>query len=217
MKNYLKFYGVFYILILAIIVTLGYTYTSNINKITENKVAPPIYMKDTATQPEDLPYIKGSVTGPIDVNKFAVSTPELIEKGKSVFNTQCASCHGAEGKGDGIAGANLNPKPRNFHSLEGWTNGPEFNMMYKTLQEGIVNRGMASYSNLPPDERFALIHFIRTLAKYPEIKPDELIELDKTYSLSAGLKTPNQIPVKAAIEILISENDTSKKIKTTQK
>lgn len=217
MKNYLKFYGIFYLLILAFIVTIGYTYTSNINKITENKVAPPIFIKDTVKQPEDLPYIKGSLTGPIDVNKFAVSTPELIEKGKTVFNTQCASCHGAEGKGDGIAGANLNPKPRNFLSLEGWTNGPEFNMMYKTLQEGIIERGMASYSNLPPEERFALIHFIRTLAKYPEIKPEELVELDKIYSLSAGLKTPNQIPVKAAIEILISENDTSKKIKTIQK
>lgn len=217
MKNYLKFYGVFYILILAFIVTLGYTYTSNINKITENKVTPPTLNKDTVTQPDDLPYIKSSVTGPIDVNKFAVSTPELIEKGKTVYNTQCASCHGTEGKGDGIAGANLNPKPRNFHTLEGWTNGPEFNMIYKTLQQGIVENGMASYSNLPPDERFALIHFIRTLAKYPDIKPEELLELDKTYSLSAGLKTPNQIPVKAAIEILISENDTSKKNKTIQK
>ena len=34
--------------------------------------------------------------------------------GKSTYSTLCVSCHGETGKGDGPAGAALNPKPRDF-------------------------------------------------------------------------------------------------------
>ena len=34
--------------------------------------------------------------------------------GKAVFDTNCSSCHGATGAGDGPAGAALNPKPASF-------------------------------------------------------------------------------------------------------
>lgn len=35
-------------------------------------------------------------------------------KGKKVYEMNCATCHGATGKGDGVAAAALNPKPNNF-------------------------------------------------------------------------------------------------------
>lgn len=34
--------------------------------------------------------------------------------GKQTYETLCISCHGATGKGDGPAGAALNPAPRDF-------------------------------------------------------------------------------------------------------
>lgn len=37
-----------------------------------------------------------------------------VAAGKAKFQTFCASCHGAAGKGDGAAAAALNPKPRNL-------------------------------------------------------------------------------------------------------
>jgi mono/diheme cytochrome c family protein len=206
MKKYLRFYGIIYLLVLVLIIGLGMIYLNEINSITKNKITPPVFKSDTIKKDNDLPYVKGSITPPIDVNKFVNSTPELIAKGKEVYKTQCLSCHGEEGKGDGIAGVTLNPKPRNFHSTDGWTNGAEFSSIYKTLQEGITARGMASYSNLPPEERFALIHYIRTFSeKYPKITPEEPAELDNNYSLSKGLKTANQIPVSAAEDKLIDE------------
>ena len=36
------------------------------------------------------------------------------QKGKTLFDQNCAMCHGATGKGDGAASAALNPKPRNL-------------------------------------------------------------------------------------------------------
>lgn len=34
--------------------------------------------------------------------------------GKKIYDQNCALCHGAKGKGDGVGAAALNPKPRNF-------------------------------------------------------------------------------------------------------
>jgi len=44
------------------------------------------------------------------------NTPENVAKGKALFEGKgtCFNCHGKEGKGDGPAGAILNPSPRNF-------------------------------------------------------------------------------------------------------
>ncbi|HEY3251769.1 MAG TPA: cytochrome c, partial [Ignavibacteria bacterium] len=165
------------------------------------------YPKDTTNLQAELPMVKGTISPPVDIFKLANPTPEMVEKGKGLFTTNCVTCHGEQGKGDGVAGVNLNPKPRNFTSLEGWSNGPKLSQMFKTLQEGITNRGMASYANLPPDDRIALIHYIHeTFTKnYPKNTEEELKELDKTYRLSTGAKLPNQIPVNMAINKVLQE------------
>lgn len=45
-------------------------------------------------------------------------TTESIAKGKALFEGKgtCFNCHGKEGKGDGPAGAFLEPSPRNFNN-----------------------------------------------------------------------------------------------------
>jgi len=46
---------------------------------------------------------------------------------------------------------------------------------------------------------------VRTFAQYPEITDEELQQLDKTYSLSKGVKQPNQIPVSLAEKKVLQE------------
>ncbi|MCX7878644.1 MAG: cytochrome c, partial [Ignavibacteria bacterium] len=142
---------------------------------------------------------------PVNVAAYMNPTKEMLDKGKSLYDMNCASCHGAEGKGDGVAGVSLNPKPRNFHDLNGWTNGTSLTMMYKTLHEGITNRGMASYANLPPEDRLNMIMYIRTFAQYPPITQIQLDSIDSQYSLTKGVKQPNQIPVKMAKDKILQE------------
>lgn len=212
MKDYFKFYGAVYVVFIIAIIVMGTMYINDLPNVTKEKIGGfPVVAKDTTKdstgQTADLPMIKGTLSPPTDVMKYLSSTPEMVEKGKSIFTMNCVSCHGEQGKGDGVAGANLNPKPRNFHDLNGWTNGPSLTMMYKTLQEGITSRGMASYANLPPEDRLNLIMYIRSfLPDYPPVTQVQLDSIDVTYSLTKGVKMPNQIPVKLAMEKILKQN-----------
>ncbi len=206
-KIILGFYGMFYVIILGLIAALGWFYLNNLELFTREKITPLAKLKDTTKTIEDVAMVKGTISAPVDIFKESVSTPDKIAKGKTLFETNCSSCHGTDGRGDGVAGKTMNPPPRNFHELTGWTNGPAFSKMFKTLQEGILAKGMASYSNLPAEDRIAMIHYIRTLRNdYPTIEQNELKELDKTYSLSSGIKQPSQIPVSMAKEKMLIED-----------
>ncbi|MBM4157764.1 MAG: cytochrome c [Ignavibacteria bacterium] len=203
--KYEQLFGLFFILILVLIIILGHVYTANINTISVNKYTPAV-VPDTSTLVDDLPFIKSSLTQPVDLQKASNPSPENIVKGKQVYETYCTSCHGNEGKGDGLAGVNLKPPPRNFHILTEWTNGTKISEIYKTLEEGIVSRGMAQYNNISPEDRFAVIHYIRTFNKdYPIADENEITMLDNTYSLSKGVYKPAQIPVRTAEKFLISQ------------
>jgi mono/diheme cytochrome c family protein len=50
----------------------------------------------------------------------APAAPQDAARGKSVYETRCAACHGTEGGGDGPAAAAITPKPRNFRDPEFW-------------------------------------------------------------------------------------------------
>ncbi len=205
-KAILGLYGLFYVMLLVIIVVIGYSYLGKLEFFSRENLTPSTLVKDSTAVTADLPVVKGSISAPVDLAKEVVSTPDKIAKGKTLFEANCVSCHGSEGKGDGAAGKTLNPPPRNFHDLNGWTNGPTFSGMYKTLHEGITARGMASYNNLKPEERINMILYIRTfLPNYPAIDQKEISAVDAAYSLSKGFKLPNQIPVKMAEEKLLDE------------
>lgn len=203
----LKYYGIVYFIFLGIIVVLGAIYLNKLGFMVTMKEVP-IAPKDTTQLPADLPYQKGEQLPPVDISTIGKPTQEMIDKGKAQFTNVCSSCHGTEGKGDGPGGATLNPKPRNFHDLNGWKNGTKFSQIYKTLAEGIPNTGMASFNYLPPSDRIDIIEYIRTLAPgYPPVTDVEIAEMDKTYSLSQGFKKPNQIPVAVALEKTLRDYD----------
>lgn len=201
-----KLFGYSYIYFIIILGGLGYLYVDNLTVIGKNSVSP-VALKDSSAFIQDIALQSPRILPPVDVMKVSVSTPDLLQKGKDLFKANCASCHGDNGEGNGSASATLNPKPRNFHSLQGWTNGSKISQIYKTLQEGITRNGMASFSYLPPEDRFALIHYVRSFATgQPADTPQELQGLEASYQLSKGSNTPGQIPIQVAEKIVVAES-----------
>lgn len=82
--------------------------------------------------------------------------------GKAIFNEMCVLCHGLYGKGNGEAGATLDKKPANFHSIE-VINETDGAIFWK-ITNGKAH--MSNYSELLSDEqRWKLVNYIRELEK----------------------------------------------------
>ncbi len=84
------------------------------------------------------------------------------KKGKKVYTQLCVICHGAKGKGDGIAGASLTPKPADFSSTE--IQSESDGAIFWKLTNG--KAPMAAYKeSLTETQRWELVSYIRTLKK----------------------------------------------------
>lgn len=80
--------------------------------------------------------------------------------GKTLYKQFCAICHGDKGKGDGLAGMNLKPRPGNFtkDAVQSQTDGA----IYWKMTEG--RAPMASYKTaLTEQQRWQLVNYIRQL------------------------------------------------------
>ena len=88
------------------------------------------------------------------------STPALLAEGAQVFQANCAPCHGAEGYGNGPRGVGLNPPPRNYHTGV-FRYGTSVLTMYHTVTFGSPGTSMPSFIALSPEQRMAVVHFIR--------------------------------------------------------
>jgi mono/diheme cytochrome c family protein len=201
-----KLFGYSYFYVLAILVGMGLLYVWNLNVIGRNAVNATV-LHDSTALIKDIPLQSPRFIPPVDIMRVGVSSPELVNKGRELFKVNCTTCHGENGQGDGPSASMLNPKPRNFHSLNRWKNGSKVTQIYKTLEEGIPGGGMAPYNYIPPEDRFALIHFIRTFANnQPNDSLNALRQLDATYQLAKGMDVAGQIPVKKALTIIEKEN-----------
>lgn len=88
-------------------------------------------------------------------------------RGQVIFNRVCIACHGEHAEGDGpIVGPDLFPAPPSLHSK-----------LARAFKDGhifhVITRGqkkMPSYADtLEPAERWAVVHYVRTLQRAKEM------------------------------------------------
>jgi len=88
-------------------------------------------------------------------------TKEVLMKGKEQFNIYCTVCHGERAKGDGTIVPKY-PRPPSLHSskVKNWADGRIFHVI--TMGQNL----MPSYaSQVDPEDRWAIIHYLRALQK----------------------------------------------------
>ena len=100
---------------------------------------------------------------------------ELTNRGKELFNRQCASCHGESGRGDGIGAYLLRPHPRDFslgkfRMVSTVNHIPSDDDLFNTISQGMPGTSMPPWEHLSKDDRNALVHYVKYLARDGLIK-----------------------------------------------
>lgn len=111
-----------------------------------------------------------------DVSTEAVDEPAgsadtlsyRLRLGSHVYHHYCESCHGTEGKGDGLNAFNLDPKPRDLTSVEFQRSRTDAQLA-ELIAKGGADAGLSA--TMPPwgrtlssRESAAVLAYIRSLA-----------------------------------------------------
>lgn len=104
-----------------------------------------------------------NMTNPLPDNAANVKAGETLYQ-QTAQPLACFNCHGAKGDGQGPMGAALNPPPRNFtcgETMKDISDG----QMFWIIKNGSKGTGMMAFSNMPDNQIWQVIHYIRTLVK----------------------------------------------------
>jgi len=103
----------------------------------------------------------------------APAAAPTVAAGAKVFKMYCETCHGAAGKGDGVAAAALNPKPANFaagafkYDANGNGTKGDIDDIKAIVHDGAAKHGgsplMAPWSMLSADQLQAVAEHVKSL------------------------------------------------------
>lgn len=131
---------------------------ANLERIIAAKVPPPAIATAARGLAADLIKVYPVPLAP-------TSAPDVV-RGKALYAQHCASCHGATGNGDGPQARGLDPAPIAFTDVARARERSIF-ALYQVIEQGLDGTSMASFAELPPQDRWALAFYVGSLA-YPE-------------------------------------------------
>jgi mono/diheme cytochrome c family protein len=86
---------------------------------------------------------------------------DATQAGAEVFHTNCETCHGPEGHGDGPAGQSLEPRPGNLANVQAKA-GDDY--LFWRIHDGKPGTSMVAWKGILTDEQiWQTIAFLRTL------------------------------------------------------
>ncbi|MCC6491418.1 MAG: c-type cytochrome [Pirellulales bacterium] len=105
---------------------------------------------------------------PTETPDLGEPSPEGLARGKQAYQKHgCISCHGAEGRGDGVEAMvdieQMPTSPRDF-TLGIFKGNPDPESLYRRIAFGMPGTPMPGSSAMTPEERVDLVHFIRSLS-----------------------------------------------------
>ncbi|GAB4295356.1 MAG: hypothetical protein Kow0098_17660 [Ignavibacteriaceae bacterium] len=120
-----------------------------------------------------IPYqFKGTTEPPEVLDNPLLPTPEVLELGKKKFLTFCSPCHGNNAEGDSRLRGQF-PNPPTLHSdrARGFSDG----MIFHIITNG-QNTMPAYESQILPDERWAIVHYVRVLQRSKNASETDVIK-----------------------------------------
>lgn len=86
---------------------------------------------------------------------------EAADEGAMIFKTNCETCHGPQGHGDGPAGQSLDPKPKDLSELQKIA-GDDY--LFWRISAGKEGTSMVAWKGILSEEQiWQVVSFIRTL------------------------------------------------------
>lgn len=153
---------------------------TELNNAIITKSAPGVVVPLARAIQKDVIKVSGIALSP--------STWPNYEKAKTLYENNCISCHGPDGRGDGPDGVDLDPKPANFHDRDRAPIVSPF-AAFNTIRLGVPGTGMPAHS-FSDEEVWALAFYVNTFRFGVPVKSRE--------ALSA--KISNEELLKAAAE-----------------
>jgi len=90
--------------------------------------------------------------------------PASTAAGKTLYDAQCASCHGTTGKGDGKMAAMMNPPKPSDLTDKTWKHGGTDGDIFLVIRDGSKGTAMRAYgARLQPEQIWNVVNYIRTI------------------------------------------------------
>ncbi len=105
------------------------------------------------------------------VAKWEASNPDLAvrhARGKALYDKNCASCHGADGQGNGDGAQFLQPRPRDFtlgkykYRSTDLGNLPLDGDLYRSIHRGLPGTAMPSWRELGDEAIWFLVDYVKS-------------------------------------------------------
>ena len=94
-----------------------------------------------------------------------------LARGAQIYRQQCSQCHGASGRGDGLAAANLSPKPADLTDAQQLLGTSPLDY-YRRITIGVAGTAMPAFeSTLSSEDRWAAAAYT-TLLRLPRARGD---------------------------------------------
>jgi len=95
---------------------------------------------------------------------YTLSAPkETVARGQELYAANCAECHGANGRGDGLGAASLQASTTDFTDQEEMA-GKSAADLYQAITAGVPPTMPAFVDTISEDDRWALAEYLRTLS-----------------------------------------------------
>lgn len=119
---------------------------------------------------------------------------QVVEKGREVYEVNCAVCHGQNGDGNGMAAHMFQIKPRDFTKgifkfrSTSFGSLPTDEDLFRIISRGVRRTAMVAQDDLSEEDRRAVVQYVKTFSpRFQKDRPESPMPIPKAPPRTKGL------------------------------